>query len=272
MNIQWDTYHTKNIKSNYLFRYMKSERLFEFLRAGGLSMSRMDQFKDKLEGIATGNIVSLGLLPLLKKEVKWNPSLSKEQIESSKRTATAHLLNARRQLNNIQSCNYVSCWYMADRESVAMWDLYAGMEDGIAIQVERKKLQQMVQSRLAKNQLPNNTHRVIAGKVVYHDFRRVHLKQNAHLMKYLSFRKDISFDHEKEYRFVLSVSAPNNTLKRYEYSLDPMDSLKIKIIANPRMQENVFTRIQEQIKGISSDLILHESEIKPWYEFMKMEI
>ncbi len=269
IEVLWDTYHTKGLKPKSLLRFMKAKWVFEMLKSGNMSMARMDTFEDKFEGIATGNIISMGLLPLLKKNSNWNSQLTIERINTNKENVKYHLRKAREQLNNIQINNYVCCWFMADRESVAMWDLYA--KDGLAIQLNRIKFQNRVKSQLSKNILPPYTKRLVAGKISYHDFREVAKNQRSHMMKYLAFRKDKSFDHEKEYRMVLNLERPCQGLKRFNYSLGNILELELNVIASPRMSDEKFAQTEKTLKKINPDLQLYESELRPWYKFMEIE-
>ena len=200
----WDTYHTRGIRTKHLYRFMKLEWGLEFLKTNQMYMSRMDGFEDKFEGIATGNIVTLGLLPLINRNFSYHPQLPNKGIDNIKKIAKQKLIAARQQLAKIQCSNYVSCWFMSDRESVAMWDLYAGI-NGLAIQLDRKKFQNRIKEMLLDNKLSFVPKSIVAGKVAYHDFHSISRNQRSHMMKYLPFRKDVSFEHEKEYRITLNM-------------------------------------------------------------------
>ena len=233
-------------------------------------MARMDTFEDNFEGIATGNIVSMHLLPLLDENFNWDPTQSTEAININKNTARQHLRKAKKQLLGVQFRNYVCCWYLADRESVAMWDLYSN-EDGLAIQVDRKVIQDQVKKQIKTTNVPHSTYRVLAGKVQYHDFRQVAGDQESHKMKYLSYRKDISFAHEREYRFVITVREPVSC-DRFDYNLGDLQEMNPRIIASPRMSGKNFLEIQGKLHEINPNFKVQESELRPWYRFTSMDI
>ena len=256
MRIDWDTYHTKGIKSTYLFRFMKPKWLLKFIRTGNMSMARMDTFEDKLEGVSISNIDSIGLSKLLKSK--------------SKESSLRDLKKLKSRLQNKQQSNYVCCWYLADRESIAMWNLYGG-KDGLAIRIDRRNLQKRIKNQLKANQYPPNRNCMIAGKVVYQNYIGDPSKNTVRPIKYLSYRKDESFGHEREYRIVLSLNKPKPGKKheRYNFSLRSMLDLDIRIIASPKMSNSALVKIQNELIRIDPSLKLQKSELLPWYQFFE---
>lgn len=241
---QWETYHTTGIKEKYLFRYMSLQHLFDFLQTGNMHLSRLDTFADKLEGIAIGSLGSGGIF--------------KRILEGN----STKLETLRNKLQQTQKCNYASCWYLADRESIAMWELYA--KQGLAIRFERSQFQKLIKSRLETNVTLSKYKRLAAGRVVYQNF----LNDDNETLKYLAFRKDESFSHEREYRFVLTTKTPGSQTG-LKFSLGNFDGVNFKIFASPLTNESDFEILSRMLKKISNSISLECSELKPWYDFIK---
>ena len=84
----------------------------------------------------------------------------------------------------------VSCWHESSHESAAMWRLYSGEQDGIAI---RTDFQSLAKSFTCKDD-------IFIGKVKYIDFDSASIHDSNALAPFLHKRD--SFEHEKEVRAI----------------------------------------------------------------------
>lgn len=87
---------------------------------------------------------------------------------------------------------FINCWHINEDESMAMWKLYAGIDNGIAIQTTLEKL---------KKSFHEHIQRVEIRKVQYIDYK----KQNISI-PWISWRfskKGKSFSHENELRVII---------------------------------------------------------------------
>src|SRR5690348_8918219 len=86
----------------------------------------------------------------------------------------------------------INCWYANSYESAAMWKMYAGVGDSIAIRSSVGRLQ---------DALSKDSRRVFIGKIKYIDYRKDSIELGNIFSPYLRKRK--SFEHESEVRLIL---------------------------------------------------------------------
>ena len=78
--MKWETYHTKEIKEKYVYRYLTIEKLVDFLETNSIYLARLDKFEDNLESIEPYDINVLKLRSeTLKKPDDANPKISDSQ-------------------------------------------------------------------------------------------------------------------------------------------------------------------------------------------------
>jgi len=116
--------------SNLVWRYMDLSKLIWLLDNKKLYLSRIDLLGDPHEGSYTKKGYEL-LSNVLKKETKI-----KDPLKHAKKIKAA-VSQAR---FNLRKGAYVNCWCLNNFESEAMWKLYCGSKNGIAIQTTYQKL------------------------------------------------------------------------------------------------------------------------------------
>ena len=267
----WDTYHTKGIRKKYLFRYGASWKVESFLETQSLYLSKMSSFDDKLEGISTYNITELRMAYetcFIDEEHEINPKLIDEWRHLRDRSFD-NMLRIKSEMDRTQNAHFVSCWFNSDRESDGMWRLYNSDSNGFALRISRKQLQESVKKSVEEN-LINHRQAVIAGRVVYQDFPKVIEKEKDSQVKYLAFRKDNSFSHEREYRIVLIDLNPEATdMNNQTFRLIDFHKLDITIIANPSMTDIEYKEKKEQYEAYGDNIRVIKSELEPFYQFAK---
>lgn len=264
----WDTYNTRGIRKKYLFRYTNKLKLIHFLTTKSLYLTKMGRFDDHLEGISTFDITELLVAYqtcYIEKESDVVPKLLREwqrHVKNSKKT----LARISRDLNFTQNRHFVSCWFNSERESHSMWSYYAE-ENGFSIKLDRKNFQLLIKQSVKENFIPNEQG-VVVGRIKYQDFPRVVYHEEQNLMKYLAFRKDESFSHEREYRVVL-IDRTNSaaTSDHRLLKIKNFDRLKIEVIAHPKMSDRNFDRISEELQAHGSNIHFRKSELEPFYKF-----
>lgn len=190
----------------------------------------MDQFEDPQEGIPLSALftyqskVSLNLVEKVSlSELILNPALW-QQIP---RPLQARL----KSINAIQKTSYVTCWFADKRESVAMWNLYSNA-DGVAVKIPFGKL---------KNQLKINWNEKISayygGLVTYQDFQEIYSKPTGGKVAKVALRKDVSYSHEREFRFVVRTKDHHSEITGFESLPIDLSKLDMKVICHPRMPE-----------------------------------
>ncbi|PCJ98714.1 MAG: hypothetical protein COA50_00260 [Flavobacteriaceae bacterium] len=267
---KWNTYHTRGIKKKYLYRFMDKEKLVDLLSSKSLYLTRMDRFKDNLEGIKTYDITELinhyqdyFHFPISDK----NPDLTDFDFNYLKESARESLLQQREILKKVQNAHFVSCWFNSEKESHAMWSYYAG-KGGFAIRFERKEFQKNIKQSLLLN-APDDEQFVIVGRIKYQDFKNVIFNEEESQVKYLAFRKDNSFEHEKEYRVVMLDTSSSEQEDHKRYQITSFNELDITIIVDPEIDDDSFVQFKTELEGLGGNISVVRSELEPFYQFKK---
>jgi len=154
---------------------MDVAKVLLFLQSQALWFARQDQFEDPLEGTYTDaeveHIRSLDLA---------NPGLPSSISETYFRGP-----------QHMRTTAYVSCWRAGKAESMAMWDLYAKGIEAVAVKTTIAKLKEAISESVL---------RTFLAQVNYVDWSLAPFDNNGLVM---CFRKDSSYEHEREVRAVI---------------------------------------------------------------------
>jgi hypothetical protein len=219
----------------------------------------MDQFEDPLEGVPLSALtlydekLALHLVP-------ENISLSTLILDPSLFPKLTPALRSKlKKIHHTHRSTFVSCWFYEQRESMAMWNLYSN-PDGVALKIPFGKLK-------AKLLVGNNTGNIsayYAGSIDYQNFQDVASYSDNRLSKVpkVALRKDSSFSHEKEFRFVVRSSGNNNDLIGIDSKPMQLTKLGLKVVCHPRMASWKKNNIQNILREASLRDAFQESEIK----------
>lgn len=175
-----------------MWRYLDIVKLLDMLDRRALYLARADTMMDPWEAV----------MPPL--SVDAHIDRIREQVGSrleSPETLKDEYVAFQRQT---RSRTFISCWYVSQHESAAMWDLYGGREGrGVAIQSTFHRLEQA---------LPKEwDYTLVAGLVNYIDFAADTMPGGNAYGPVL--HKRISFEHERELRVVADTrSYPGETV------------------------------------------------------------
>ena len=148
-----------------VWRYLDLPRFIWMLATKALTFVRVDSLEDPFEG---------SIPPAVFEEWRANPDTS-EVIEHAR--------------SGLRRQTFVSCWHANNVESEAMWRLYCGSHDGIALQTTYEKLDAS---------LPRWVH---LGQVKYLDYEND--KEPPKDTLALLMRKRQAFEHEHEVRALI---------------------------------------------------------------------
>jgi hypothetical protein len=241
--------------SDYLWRYFDIHKFLNLLQTNTIRFTRMDQFEDLQEGIPLSAFVAhaeklnlhliesktIGELILDAKQFKKIPPLLQKKLNA---------------INAIQKTSFLTCWFAEQRESVAMWNLYSNA-DGVAVKIPFSKL-----SKKLKIEKDPNISAYYAGRMVYQDFSTLYKKTADSKVGKVALRKDTSFTHESEFRFVVRTkdhhqdSAGINSL--------PLDLARVgmKVICHPRMAAWKKKNVQNLLADVGLANVMQESSIR----------
>lgn len=152
-----------------LWRYTSFTKFVSLLDRQALFFARADKLRDSHEGSLSK--VNASLRPKVYKVV---PEHIQEALASARELMPRYTL--------------LNCWYSSDYESDAMWRIYSGSGEGIAIKTDAGSL---VSSLRGDDD-------IFVGKVVYEDYETAFIPDINFTHAFLRKRKN--FEHKREVR------------------------------------------------------------------------
>lgn len=210
MNFSQDSFLSIPTDENAkVWRYMDLNKFIMLLDKQALFFSSLEQLKlsDPYEGYLpkpnvtkTANDIYQELInhPLLTEGQKQEL----EAIDIEKRETSRQVMI--KMLPVFSPFVMVNCWHINQLESAAMWKLYCGNGDGIAIQSTVRRLKEsFLLNDLTPIRNDQKHFQSYMGEVQYKDFNRDWVNQS-NLAKW-AFYKRKSFEHERELRIVVNL-------------------------------------------------------------------
>lgn len=231
----------------------------------------MDLFGDPLEGITYKTWIENKISQSIK---VTNPSIPKDKRNEIETREINKIKRNVKDLIGRQKTQYVSCWFRGNTESFAMWKLYSN-SDSVVIKINPQELFNKIESITSLTTIPNNFYKLLIGDVKYVNFREIDpFKKNiGHKVIYPALRKDESFSHEKEFRFVLQAKKVQEKIKGYEFELGDLNLMNFQIICHPDMEKYKVKNLTNFINMKKLSLNIVESELKQeWFEEYKSQL
>ena len=155
-----------------LWRYMSFTKFVSLLTKRSLFFARADKLGDPFEGSLSP--LNAELYPFI------HGNLPPEHQE------THRIL-----FRNLPRFTLINCWHENETESDAMWKLYAGNGEGIAIKATCRSLKESLQGE----------EWVQIGRVNYVDYDTTRIRDNDPVAPFIHKRR--SFEHEREVRAII---------------------------------------------------------------------
>lgn len=175
-----------------LWRYMDFVKFVSMLMNGGLFFIRADKLGDPFEGS----------FPRANKAVRRQRWMERLPQGSTSCVDLGRLLREIAERTQQSRPLYlINCWHLNDHESAAMWSLYGGKGDSIAVKTTFRQLCEA---------LPEKAH---VGKVQYIDYDTQEVPEWNGFVPYV--HKRASYRHETEVRAVMKLresTTPNPDL------------------------------------------------------------
>lgn len=128
-------------RGKYLYRYLKKEHLIDFLSTKKLFISRSDNFLDKFECVTEDQITKIFQLePVTREDFNFNPNIQKNDLIKSIEIARKSYEVEKSVIKKAQKETFINCWYNADNETMALWDMYSDPQNTFALRVEKDVL------------------------------------------------------------------------------------------------------------------------------------
>lgn len=255
-----DSFSLSDLDNTYLWRYIGLSKLIDLFVNKAIYFARLDKFEDSLEGI-TGKNVSLKYYslstPITEENINKNfdETTQKKIIIDDKLKRQKYLDS----LSDSQQTQFASCWYLGDRESLAMWRLYSD-RDGVTVKFKARELVDTIMAA-AESYTNSDFQYFIIGPVVYKNIWPFDMHETFD-GKFNALKKDKSYSHESEFRFisVIDLEAKGN----YNYlslSIGDLSAYNIEIISNPFMSNYKFNNLNKLLENFNLNNILKPSQI-----------
>ncbi|MCE3282346.1 MAG: hypothetical protein K0Q66_1083 [Chitinophagaceae bacterium] len=219
----------ENLPANTLLtRYVDLHSFLYFITQSKLRFARLDTFEDLNEGFCAHTAEAVKDVRRQTQAI-GNMRDNDEMLRSIAQLKQRHS-TLREQYRRLQKDRFACCWYIGEKESVAMWNLYSNA-DSVAIRFNANSLIDLV-TRAARAEDLHFTG-LEYGQVEYAD-----LPQSDHRSSEvdIGFVKDVSFSHEQEFRFMARRKVEDNALE-FELCLGDLKRFDFTIISHPLMVE-----------------------------------
>lgn len=250
---------------NYLWKFMDIHKFLYFVYERSLYFTRLDKFDDPNEGLPEFLIRQIYEREIFPEKDNLNPALFPTTSDREK----AHISNQYEksrliiEAEEVQKIQYANCWFIGNRESYAMWNLYS-TPDSIAIRIKPKQLIDCIQKETTKIS-DLHIYKIICGKVDYnkvyppeYDMEQYQKPQN----KYSAFKKDASYKYENEYRFIAISENIKEEISQFELKIENLHSIEYKVITHPLMENWMYNNIQNILENFKLRDRLMRSQIK----------
>jgi hypothetical protein len=212
-----------------LWRYMSFSRFLWMIQRKQLWLSRTDKLEDPWELAVTGDEITRLMLrapsPSSTEPNSETPAERTKRITELWRTTT-----------------FVNCWCALNYESHALWRVFCGPKEGVAITTNWATL-----TATAEN-IP----------VVEVDYTRYGGQVRTPTLEKVSIRKRQMYDYEHEVRLIAHSDTPNPRLIQGEFGFqlpfEPRD-LVLGIVVHPEADESFYEVVGAAVDTYAADII-----------------
>ncbi len=211
-----------------VWKYLDLSKFLDLLLSQKLFMSRSDKFEDQYEGTFS------------------EPTFEEMRKLSADNPEFLHYYKTHREKVVISS------WHINEYESFAMWQIFTGNSEGLAIR--------STVGRLQKALAPENHYEQYIGEVNYIDYKKEYIPFDDAFFPFLFKRK--SFQYEREIRIISDLSAHEITINDgLKVNVDIRQLIE-KIYIHPK-SENWYKRLViELLKQLGFDFTIEKSDLE----------
>lgn len=231
-------------EKNAILRYMGFPKFTDFIQ-NGLRLTRADIFsrEDPFEGEYTEQIYGIA---------QHVSSGGNGKITTLKE-------NLKNECNKSRRLAFVSCWTLSDSENVALWKLYGGHNNSIAIKTDiallKGEIEYFLQHSSDKRVILLKWMKKQVVKITYIDHRRhddfyeMFNLRNAEILHY----KNIGYEYEKEVRVIFDSSEQGREAvgeqvgESFTLKIRPEKFIQ-EILVSPFACDCFFQSVQEEMK------------------------
>lgn len=255
-----DNFSLEQLDETFLWRYVSLHKLLDLVLNKQIYFSRLDDFEDGVEGL-TGYGIQLKFFtmsePLTAENV--NPAFDKDEqillVAQDQNTRQEYL----HELTSSQQTQFASCWFLGDRESLSMWKIYS-QKDGVALKFNARELVDTV-LKAAESYTNSPFEYLTYGPLEYKNIWPFDHSEKFD-GKFNAMKKDKSYFHENEFRFITVVDISKKGLyKNFILPIGDLSSYDLKIIANPFMDRWEIDNLKKLLTPYKLDSKVFRSQM-----------
>lgn len=248
---------------SFIWRYIDLHKLLSFLFDKTLFFTRLDHFNDPLEGLTEKIIGDLTINAGIPSDEKsLNPTFTSNEKKDILKGREYREQGIIRDTEKYQKTQFANCWFVGKKESFAMWNIYSDY-DSVAIRYNPQELLDIV---IPSAESFNNSDfkKMIYGYVDYDNIWPFDpYRKSKPEIKHTAFKKDLSYEHENEFRFVVLTSPEKiNNHEKFELPLGDISKDNFKIFANPYMNLWKYKNLERLLNIFSLQDKLEKSRLK----------
>ena len=256
-------YNSQELDNSFLWKYLDIFKLISLISTKEIHFTRFDKLDDGLEGL-TYEAIKLML---------------RTQNPPSTRDSLKHLGTDDNNINFIiqeeqeirkkleyeiycsQKTQFVSCWFLNNKESLAMWNIYSE-KNGVALKFKAKPLVETIIAS-AKSYTNSDFEKMYYGKV---DYKNLWPYDETCDGKFNGLKKDNSYNHENEFRFVTVVKGKHAGIhSNFKLPISDIKNFDLEIISNPYIKDWQYKSLEHLLSKFGLENKLRPSDMKVNY-------
>lgn len=251
-----------NIKppdEKYLWRFIDLYKFINLLKSKEIYFSSLNDFDDLFEFTSESfrlKLKSILRITEIQPELR-NPKIGNDVFLQKERD----FLYLLEKLKIYRMDRFVNCFYASNYESLAMWQLYSGIQ-GVAIRFKSDSLLDYIKNFYSQNlgekyQLSANyvEYKNIINKEYYDEDGNIEMPN----ITFSPFKKDEIYSYEKEYRILLFRY--NSIDERPTVKIDSWDNLDFDVYVHSELDNWKIKIIEDLLKEYGIDKRVVKSEI-----------
>ena len=234
-----------DIENLELWRYLDFHRFASLALTKQRAFIRLDKLRDPMEGLKRDFLMQEIMANGIPDDPSQiNPNLSeKERIEMVENKRYFESIR-KDKIEKSQKSQFVNCWFLGNRESMAMWNLYS-TKSGLVIKTDAKEFIDFIGKSLNLHAKCYQTHKTYAGKIIYLKLNPFDPFDFTSIKIISGYKKDLSFNYENEFRFLIEVNKDEiGKTEIISIDLIEIEKFKFDILTHPNIENYQFENIK----------------------------
>ena len=228
-----------------IWRYLSFTKFVSLLDTRSLHFARADRLEDPLEGQWSRRTVQAvqNTVAQLAEKKEFESEEARENFTTKRSSQLISLPE------KIRRSTYINAWHVGEHESAAMWKLYAGENNGVAIVGTFDSLIRGLNTC--------EEHKVYVGMVSYVDFEETLIPPGNTFAPFLYKRKSFEFESELRALVYDEIIAPELGLC---VKVD-LDQLIIRVQVSPKAADWFTELVQSVSRQYGCERPVHRSSL-----------